>query len=231
MTHETVSRDDWLTARKKLLADEKAFTQAREKLAEQRRALPWVKIDKPYSFEGPDGTETFADLFAGKSQLIVYHFMFGPDWDEGCPSCSFWADTYSGTDVHLAARDASLVVISRAPLEKLDAYKARMGWDFKWVSSLESDFNFDFGVSFTPEEMAEGDITYNYAKTSFPSEEAPGFSTFCREGADVFHTYSCFARGLDMMNGAYQMLDLMPKGRDEAALNWPMEWVRRRDQY
>jgi predicted dithiol-disulfide oxidoreductase (DUF899 family) len=230
MPHQIVSRDEWLAARKALLAKEKAFTKERDALSQERRRLPWVKVDKTYVFEGPVGKETLADLFAGRNQLLVYHFMFGPDWKEGCPSCSFWADNYNSTEVHLSHRDVSLVAISRAPLAKLDNYRKRMGWSFKWMSSFGNDFNRDYHVSFTPEEQKTA--VYNYKAVGFGSSEAPGVSVFSK-GADdqIFHTYSCYARGLDMLNGAYHLLDLVPKGRDEQGLSYPMAWVRRRDQY
>ena len=230
--HQVVSREKWVEARQEFLAKEKEFTRLRDQISQQRRELPWVKVDKEYMFDGPNGKESLADLFEGKSQLLVYHFMFGTDWQEGCKSCSFWADNYNGVSVHLAHRDVSLVAISRGPLDKLQAYKKRMGWDFKWVSSAGNDFNFDYHVSFTPEEMQKGEVYYNYRQTKFPSEEAPGLSVFYKdENGDIFHTYSCYARGLDMMNGTYHYLDLIPKGRDEANLSYPMEWVYRHDQY
>lgn len=228
--HKIVSEAEWFAARKSFLTKEKEFTQLREELARQRRELPWVKVEKAYMFDGPDGKESLSDLFAGRGQLVVNHFMFGPDWNEGCPSCSFWADTYNGIVVHLEHRDASFVAVSRAPLEKLEAYKKRMGWSFKWVSSLHTDFNRDYHVSFTPEEQKTA--VYNYAAAGFGSSEAPGVSVFVRDGAgNVFHTYSCYARGLDMLNGAYQLLDILPKGRDEQGLSYPMAWVRRHDKY
>jgi predicted dithiol-disulfide oxidoreductase (DUF899 family) len=230
MTHQIVSRDEWLAARKSLLTKEKEFTRARDRLSQERRELPWVKVDKQYVFDGPAGKETLSDLFAGSGQLLVYHFMFGPDWNEGCPSCSFWADNYNGIVVHLKHRDVALVAISRAPLEKLEAYKRRLGWTFKWVSSLGNDFNRDYHVSFTPEEQKTA--IYNYSPSGFGSSEAPGISVFAKdEAGTVFHTYSCYARGLDMLNGAYHLLDLVPKGRDEAGLPYPMAWVRRHDRY
>jgi len=228
--HPVVSRDDWIGARKALLAKEKAFTRQRDRLSAERRELPWVKVDKEYVFEGAQGKETLADLFAGNSQLLVYHFMFGPDWTEGCPSCSFWADNYNGITTHLQHRDVSLVVISRAPHQKLDAYKRRMGWNFKWVSSLENDFNRDYHVSFAPEE--KDTAYYNFERRGFSSTEAPGVSVFIKDDAgNIFHTYSCYSRGLDMLNGAYHHLDLVPKGRDEQGLPFPMSWVRRHDKY
>ncbi|MGI9520966.1 MAG: DUF899 domain-containing protein [Hyphomicrobiaceae bacterium] len=230
--HQVVSRNDWLVARKALLVQEKELTAARDKLARERRALPWVKIDKSYKFASSDGNLTLTDLFGNRGQLIVSHFMFAPDWDEGCTSCSFWADGYDPMVVHLAARDVSFAAVSRAPLAKLDTYKRRMGWSFPWVSSLDSDFNRDFGVTFTREELDSGLIDYNYAKQSFPLEEAPGLSVFLKENTgEVFHTYSCYARGLDMMNAAYHLLDLVPKGRDEGSLGFSMAWLRRHDQY
>jgi len=227
-----VSRGDWITARKALLAKEKEFTRARDALGEARRDLPWVKVDKDYVFEGPDGRETLSDLFAGRSQLIVYHFMFGPDWEEGCPSCSYLADHFDGAIVHLNHRDVSMVVVSRAPLDKLETYRKRMGWTFKWLSSLGSNFNYDYHVSFATDELAAGKIYYNYAEGSFPSEEAPGISVFHKDAnGDVFHTYSAYARGLDILIGAYNLLDLVPKGRDEDGLSFTMEWLRRHDRY
>jgi predicted dithiol-disulfide oxidoreductase (DUF899 family) len=228
--HLVVSRDEWVKARKALLAKEKEFTRRRDALSAERRELPWVKVAENYVFDGPQGKESLSDLFAGSSQLLVYHFMFGPDWTEGCPSCSFWADNYDGITTHLKHRDVSLVVISRAPFDKLDAYKKRMGWSFKWVSSLGNSFNRDHGVSFAPEE--KDTAYYNFERRGFSSTEAPGVSVFIKDaGGNVFHTYSCYARGLDMLNGAYHLLDLVPKGRDEQHLPYPMAWVRRHDMY
>ncbi|HEY7607786.1 MAG TPA: thioredoxin family protein [Alphaproteobacteria bacterium] len=230
--HPVVSQSEWLAARKALLRREKEFTRQRDALSAARRELPWVKIEKTYMFEGPTGKESLADLFGGKSQLIVYHFMLGPDWSEGCKSCSFLADNYDGIDVHLAHRDVSLVTVSRAPLAKIEAYKKRMGWRFKWVSSFGSDFNRDFQVSVTPEDIAKGGAVYNYEKSDFPSDERPGASVFARNPAgEVFHTYSTYARGLDMLIGAYHFLDLVPKGRDEAGLPYTMAWIRHHDKY
>lgn len=230
--HKVVSKEEWLEARKAHLKAEKEFTRLRDRLSAERRELPWVKVEKDYVFDGPKGKETLADLFDGRSQLLVQHFMYGPDWDEGCPSCSFWADSFDGFVVHLAHRDVTMVAVSRAPLDRLEAYKKRMGWRFKWVSSLGTDFNRDFDVSFTPEEMQKGEMFYNYEMRGFPSEEAPGVSVFFKDDAgDIFHTYSCYARGLDMLNGAYHYLDLVPKGRDEADLPYGMAWLRRHDQY
>ncbi len=230
MRHAIVSQDEWLKARKALLAKEKEFTKQRDALSAQRRELPWVKVEKAYVFDGPDGKETLAELFGGKSQLLVYHFMLGPGWVQGCPSCSYLADHFDGAAIHLAQRDVTLVAVSRAPLVEIEAYKKRMGWKFKWTSSFGSDFNRDFRVSFTEEEMA-GEVEYNYAKGKFPSEEAPGLSAFIKDNGAVFHTYSAYARGLDMLVGAYNFLDLAPRGRDEGALPWTMAWVRRHDEY
>jgi predicted dithiol-disulfide oxidoreductase (DUF899 family) len=230
--HKLVSRDEWLIARKAHLAKEKEFSRARDELARQRRELPWVKVDKSYVFHGPGGKETLADLFGGRSQLIIYHFMLGPGWEQGCPSCSFLADHFDGAAVHLAQRDVTLVVVSRAPLQEIEAFKERMGWRFKWVSSHGNDFNHDYHVSFSKGEMDKGKVYYNYDMTEFGSEEAPGASVFYKDAnGDIFHTYSCYARGLDILIGAYNFLDLAPKGRDEAALPWTMAWVRHHDRY
>ena len=228
----TVSREEWIEARKELLVREKELTRLRDRLSEQRRELPWLEVVKDYVFQGPDGEATLADLFDGRSQLIVQHFMFGPEWQEGCPSCSFWADNYDPIIVHLHQRDVSLVSVSRAPIAQLQAYRERMGWSFLWVSSLENDFNFDYHVSFTPEEQESGESYYNYGTARFPSEEAPGFSVFYKgEDGRIFHTYSVYSRGLDPLNSAYQYLDLVPKGRDEEGLPYGMAWLRRHDQY
>ena len=226
-----VSRAQWLEARQALLAREKAFTRERDALSQARRELPWVKVDKDYRFEGAQGSCSLPQLFGEHSQLIVYHFMFGEDWAQGCPSCSFWADNFNGIDVHLAHRDIRLVAVSRAPLARLLEYRARMAWQFDWYSSLGSDFNFDFGVSFDKAELEAGPVDYNYQSQKFPSEEAPGISVFKRDGDAVFHTYSCFSRGLDMLNGAYHYMDLAPDGRNEDSLPWSMAWLRRRDEY
>jgi predicted dithiol-disulfide oxidoreductase (DUF899 family) len=232
MHHRVVSPEEWLAARKALLSKEKEFTRLRDRLSAERRELPWVRVDKEYVFDGPDGKETLADLFDGRSQLLVYHFMFGPGWEQGCPSCSFLADHLDGANWHLPQRDVTLLAVSRAPLAQIEAFKRRMGWRFKWVSSYGNDFNHDFQVSFTPDEMAQGEVYYNYAMTEFPSEEAPGISAFFKDPSGaVFHTYSAYARGLDMLVGAYNYLDLAPKGRDEAELPWTMAWVRHHDRY
>ena len=230
--HPVVSREQWLAARKAHLAQEKEFTLARDRLSAERRALPWVKVDKNYLFDGAGGRQTLADLFKGRRQLLVQHFMFAPDWNEGCKSCSFWADGFERMTPHLNARDTTLVAISRAPLSKLEAFKARMGWSFAWYSSGDSDFNYDYGVAFTPDQIASGVQSYNFGGSAFAIEDAPGISVFYRDhDGGIFHTYSCYARGLDMMNAAYQYLDLTPLGRHEEGLPYPMDWVRLRDQY
>ena len=227
-----VSKQEWLDARRKFLQEEKEFTRLRDKLSQHRRELPWVKVDKDYEFDGSDGKQSLSDLFEGHSQLIVYHFMYGPEWEEGCPSCSYLADNFNGIDIHLKHRDANLVAISRAPLAVLQAYQQRMGWDFKWVSSIASDFNYDYHVSFTAEELEKGEMFYNFNVGLFPADEAPGISVFYQNGeGDIFHTYSCYARGLDILIGAYNFIDLLPKGRDEEELEFTMAWLRRHDQY
>jgi predicted dithiol-disulfide oxidoreductase (DUF899 family) len=231
-THRIVSREEWGAARRQLLAREKAFTRARDELSRQRRELPWTRVDTKYVFEGPDGRESLGDLFAGRSQLVVYHFMFDPSWTEGCKSCSFWVDNFDGIVVHLNQRDTSLVLVSRAPLDALQAFRRRMGWRVKWVSSLQTDFNRDYHVTFTPEELASGHVYYNYEQRGFPVAEAPGISVFARDAdGSIYHTYSSYARGLDMVNGAYHLMDLLPKGRDEAGLSYSMEWLRHHDRY
>jgi len=227
--HKVVSPAQWIEARQKLLAKEKEFTRLRDQLSQERRDLPWERVAKPYVFDGPNGKETLADLFAGNSQLLVYHFMFAPDWEAGCKSCSFWADNFERNVVHLKHRDVTMIAVSRAPLEKLEAFRKRMGWTFKWVSAAGNDFNFDYHVSFAPEGRA--DATYNYARKTSAMAELPGISVFCKDAeGSIFHTYSCYARGLDMMNAAYHYLDLVPKGRDETG-DHKMAWVRYRDSY
>ena len=229
---KTVSHPEWLAARRAFLAKEKEFTRLRDELSHQRRALPWESVEKRYEFDSANGKVALADLFNGRSQLIVYHFMFGPDWQEGCPSCSFVSDHFDGTLVHLANRDTTLAVISHAPFAQIEAFQKRMGWKFPWVSSFASDFNFDYHVSFTPEERASGKVEYNYAVGEFPSEEAPGFSVFAKDAAgEVFHTFSSFGRGVDILMGTYNYLDLVPKGRDEDGLAHSMAWVRHHDRY
>jgi len=230
--HAVVASAEWIEARKRLLAKEKEFTRLRDQLSQERRDLPWERVEKAYAFDGPGGTETLPELFAGRRQLIVYHFMFGPDDEEGCPSCSFWADNFNGIVVHLNQRDVSFVAVSRAPLDKLEAFERRMGWTFKWVSSAASDFNYDYHVSFTPEQLASGEAMYNYAMDDPGSADREGISVFYKgQGGDMFHTYSAHARGIDMVNGAYQFLDLVPKGRDEAGHDNPQFWVRHHDKY
>jgi len=229
--HKIVSQSEWTAQRKAFLAREKEFTRARDRLSAERRALPWVKVEKPYVFETPQGKKTLAELFDGKSQLIVYHFMLGPGWVEGCPSCSYLADHFDGAIIHLSRRDAAFVVVSRAPLAEIEAYKKRMGWQFRWVSSFGSDFNFDYQVAFRDDEIG-AEATYNYERQEIDSDEMPGASVFYKdESGSVFHTYSAYARGLDILVGAYNWLDLTPKGRDEEKLPWSMAWVRRHDEY
>ncbi|WP_201376246.1 DUF899 domain-containing protein [Ktedonobacter robiniae] len=230
--HLIVSHEEWLSARKALLAREKELTRLRDELSRQRRAIPWEKVDKRYVFEGPDGQQTLADLFEQRSQLIVYHFMFAPEWDEGCKSCSFWADSFNGSVGHLKQRDVSFVAISRAPLTKIEPFKQRMGWSFKWVSSFHNDFNYDYQASFTSEEASSGTAFYNYVKTNPGSLDREGASVFYKdESGAIFHTYSCHARGIDMLNAAYNYLDLVPKGRDEESLEFTQAWVRYHDRY
>lgn len=227
-----VSQEEWLAARKKLLAKERQLTHERDAIAAERRRLPWVKVEKDYVFDSPAGKKTLTDLFDGKSQLIIYHFMFGPDWKEGCPSCSFNMDHIGGALVHLAQRDVSFAAVSRAPSSKIEEFKKRMGWRFAWVSSFGTDFNYDFHVSFTPEEVARGKVNYNFDLVEFPSAEAPGISVFYRDkNGTVFHTYSAYARGTENVLNTYNYLDFVPKGRDEEGLYFPMAWVRHHDRY
>ena len=233
-SHRVVSRNQWIEERKALLAREKEFTQLRDQLSHARRDLPWVRVDKDkdYVFDGAGGKQTLAELFAGRQQLIVYHLMFDPSWEEACSRCSFWADNFNGVLAHLNQRDVSLVAISRAPFAKLAAFQKRMGWSFNWVSSFANDFNHDYHVSFTPEQLAQGEVIYNYRLVKNSMSERPGISVFYKDpGGTIFHTYSCYARGLDMLNVAYHYLDLTPKGRDEGELPFPMEWVRYHDAY
>ncbi|MEO8677023.1 MAG: thioredoxin family protein [Casimicrobiaceae bacterium] len=230
--HTIVGSAEWLAARRELLQKEKEFTHARDAISAARRVLPWERVEKDYAFETPRGRASLADLFDGRQQLVIYHFMLGPEWEEGCKSCSFWVDNFNGVDVHLGHRDVTLIAVSQAPLAKIEAYRRRMGWTIAWVSSFGSDFNFDYQVSFRPEDVAAGTATYNYAPTKTTMSELPGISVFFRDDAGaVFHTYSCYARGLDMLNGAYHYLDLVPKGRDETGLPQTMSWLRRHDQY
>ena len=230
--HRVVSHDEWIAARKDFLQREKAFTQVRDELSAARRALPWERVTKDYRFEGSGGKMSLADLFQGRSQLLVYHFMFDPGWNAGCKSCSFWADNFNGIGGHLAERDVTLTAVSRAPIEKLTAFAKRLGWSFPWVSSNGSDFNFDYGVSFRPDEIAKGEVSYNFGPHKAYGQEMPGISVFFKDtdGA-IYRTYSCYARGLDMLNGAYHFLDLVPKGRDEDGLPYTMTWVRLHDEY
>jgi len=228
--HQVVTREQWLAARRALLAKEKEFTRLRDALSRQRRDLPWVKLEKPYAFDGPNGRESLAQLFGSRSQLVVYHFMFNPADDEGCKHCSFWADHYDGMGVHLNHRDVTFVVVSRAPLAKLQAFQRRMGWRFKWVSSAPSDFNYDYHVSFRPEALERETVFYNYSDDSHGMPEREGASVFYKDPqGTVFHTYSTYARGIDMLNGTYHFLDLTPKGRDEG--DAPQSWVRHHDRY
>lgn len=225
-----VSHEDWVSERVALMAREKELTRLRDELSRQRRELPWEKVTKSYVFDGPRGRETLADLFDGRSQLVVYHFMFAPSWDEGCKACSFWADNFDGIDIHLAHRDITFLAISRAPLAKLEAYRKRMGWSFRWVSSGPSDFNYDFQVAFDPAAAKSGAAYYNYRTGSPVEEEMPGVSVFYKDRkGDIYHTYSAYSRGIDLLNGAYNYIDLTPKGRNEG--DQPMAWLRRRDQY
>jgi predicted dithiol-disulfide oxidoreductase (DUF899 family) len=226
--HAVVAHDAWIAARKELLAKEKEFTQLRDELSRQRRELPWERVEKEYVFDGSSGKQTLAELFDGRSQLVVYHFMFPPEWDEGCLHCSFWADNFDPNVVHLKARDVTMIAVSRAPYPKLAAYRQRMGWSFHWVSSFENDFNADFGVTFAPEE--KGRPLYNFGTLSPGFGEREGVSVFYRDDGDVFHTYSTYARGIDLLNTAYNYLDLVPKGRDEEGRQ-PQFWVRRHDEY
>jgi predicted dithiol-disulfide oxidoreductase (DUF899 family) len=229
--HAVRSHSEWIEARKALLTKEKEFSRLREQLAQERRDLPWEAVTTEYVFDGTGGKLTLADLFEGRSQLIVYHFMFDPSWDEGCLHCSYWADNFNGAIPHLRARDVTLTAISRAPLAKLTAYKQRMGWTFPWVSSAETEFNHDLGVYFTPEAVADQAAVYNYGSSAPGFADREGISVFSKnEDGDLFHTYSTYARGIDMVNGTYQFLDLVPKGRDEPAGETQF-WVRRHDQY
>jgi predicted dithiol-disulfide oxidoreductase (DUF899 family) len=227
-----VSKEEWLAARKELLVKEKALTRQTDAVAWERLNLPWEKVEKNYVFEGPNGRKSLADLFDGRSQLMVYHFMFGPEWKEGCPSCSLLADHFDGVTTHLANRDINLVAVSRAPYSLIEPFKTRMGWKFKWISSNGSDFNFDYHVSFTKDEIENKNMYYNYGQNAFPADEAPGVSVFYKDAAgNIFHTYSTFARGAEALLGVYNFFDMSPKGRDEESLPWPMAWVRHHDKY
>src|SRR5215510_8472659 len=232
LNHPVVSQRDWLSARTAFLAKEKEFTRMRDELSRERQRLPWEKVEKRYVFDGPNGKETLADLFEKRSQLIVYHFMFTPEWNEGCPHCSFWADNFNGIIVHLNQRDVTMVAISRAPLPKLEAFKKRMGWSFKWLSSDDTDFNYDYQASFKLDEVKRKSAFYNYRQMDVGHVDREGTSVFYRAAnGDIFHTYSAYARGIDMMNTAYHYLDLVPKGRDEDKLEFTQAWVRHHDKY
>ncbi|HWW00282.1 MAG TPA: thioredoxin family protein [Candidatus Acidoferrum sp.] len=229
--HRVVTPKEWLAARKRLLVREKKFSKARDQLNQERRELPWVKVEKEYVFDTPEGKATLAELFCGKSQLVVYHFMFGPGWKEGCPHCSFWADHYDNVNHHLGQRDTTLAVVSRAPLKEIQPFKKRMGWRFRWVSSNRTDFNLDFHVSFTPEQIRSGKLFYNYATLEMDIDEREGVSAFYRDNrGDVYHTYSSYARGIDLLNTTYNFLDLTAKGRDENP-DQAQDWVRYHDRY
>jgi predicted dithiol-disulfide oxidoreductase (DUF899 family) len=230
MQNTIVSLDEWFKARKALLEKEKEFTRLRDQVTAQIRALPWRRIEKDYYFDGPERKESLVDLFDGKTQLAMYHFMLGPNWDQGCKSCSYWADGFQGIPIHLAHRDVSFVVVSRAPLSKIEQFKKRMGWNFEWVSSFESDFNFDFGVSFKDQDERSGHVFYNYTDGPYMGDEMPGASFFYRRNTEVIHTYSTYARGIDILNCAYNWLDLVPKGRDEHS-DHTMDWVHHHDRY
>lgn len=230
--HPVVSRERWLAARKALLAREKELTHLQDQIARERQALPWVRVEKDYVFQTLEGPRRLIDLFDGRSQLLVQHFMFAPGWEQGCKSCSYMADHNDGTLIHLANRDVTLLVVSRAPLADLERFRQRMGWKFRWVSSFGTDFNHDFGVNFTQDEMSSGKVNYNYVKQPFPHEEAPGLSVFVRDDeGNIFHTYSRFGRGVEVMMHTYNLMELTPKGRDEDELDYPMAWVRHHDRY
>jgi predicted dithiol-disulfide oxidoreductase (DUF899 family) len=228
---KVVNRKEWLTARKSLLVKEKKFSKLRDEMNLQRRKLPWVKVEKEYVFDGPMGEVTLGDLFGGKGQLLIYHFMFGPGWEEGCAHCSFWADHFDGVNVHLGQRDTAFAVVSRAPWKEIEPFRKRMGWQFKWLSSFKTDFNFDFNVSFTPEQRKRGKAIYNYAALEMDIDEREGASAFYRDqNGDIYHTYSTYERGIDLMNTTYNFLDLTAKGRDENP-EASQDWVRYHDQY
>ncbi len=228
---KVVSQKEWVAARKKLLLKEKKFSKLRDELNLQRRKLPWVKVEKEFVFEGPAGKVSFGDLFGGKSQLIIYHFMFGPDWKEGCPHCSFWADHFDSANIHIGQRDTAFAVVSRASWKEIEPFKKRMGWKFDWVSSFKTDFNFDFNVSFTPEQIKSGVLPYNFGKFKMEIDELQGVTAFYRDkNGDIYRTYSSYARGIDLMNTTYNFLDLTAKGRDEKPES-TQDWVRFHDQY
>lgn len=231
-SHPVVSREEWLGKRIELIQEEKDLTRRKDELSRKLRELPWVRMEKEYRFQTPDGEKSMADLFGGSSQLVIQHFMLGPGWKEGCPSCSFMADHTDGMIPHLAARDVTMLAVSRAPLAEIEVFKKRMGWHFPWVSSYGCDFNYDFHVSFTEEQIASGEVEYNYTKMDFSCTEAPGLSVFHKDASGaVFHTYSTFGRGVEQVVGTYMVLDLVPKGRDEDGLEFTMAWVRHHDRY
>jgi predicted dithiol-disulfide oxidoreductase (DUF899 family) len=228
--HPVVNHEEWEKQRKAFLKKEREFTHLRDKLTKERQNLPWERVEKNYVFETSKGKKSLSDLFEGRHQLLIYHFMYGPDWDEGCKSCSFWADNFERNVIHLAHRDITMIAVSRAPVKALEDYKKRLGWTFTWASSLGNDFNHDYHVSFKPSEL--NNVYYNYENSSFPSEEAPGLSAFYRDDeGNIYHTYSTYARGLDMCNTGYQLMDLAPMGRNEEGLEFTMEWLKRRDEY
>lgn len=231
-THRIVSPEEWTTQRRELMAKEKEFTRLRDELSQARRDLPWERVSKAYEFDGPDGKVTLAEAFEGRSQFVVYHFMFAPEWENGCKSCSFWADNFNGIVQHLNQRDVSFAAISRAPRSKLQAFAKRLGWSFKWLSSEDSDFNYDYNVSFRPQDLDGGKAVYNYAPSATKMSDLPGVSVFYRDAdGAIYHTYSTYSRGIDMLNTAYHYLDIVPMGRDEASLSYPMAWVKLHDQY
>jgi predicted dithiol-disulfide oxidoreductase (DUF899 family) len=228
--HPVVSHEEWLKARTAFLEKEKEFTRLRDDLSRGRRELPWERVEKEYVFDGPKGKESLTDLFENRSQLVVYHFMFNPEAHEGCPHCSFWADNFNSNVIHLNHRDVNFVAISRAPIGKIEAFKKRMGWSFKWLSSGQNDFNYDYMVSFRPEATESGTIFYNYRKLDMKIADREGVSIFYKDAnSEIFHTYSTYARGIDLLNTAYNYLDLVPKGRDEVGFS--QSWVRHHDKY
>ena len=229
MQHAVVTRDQWLEARRALLASEKQLTHLRDTVAEQRRALPWLRVEQNYMFDTSDGPRSLTELFDGRSQLLVQHFMYPPGWKQGCRSCSFMADHTDGMNKHLAQHDVTMIAVSRAPLAEIERFRQRMGWQFRWVSSQDTSFNYDFGVSFTPEQAASGQIDYNFGQWTMTGEEWPGISCFVKDAAGaVFHTYSTYGRGVEVMMGTYAMLDLTARGRNEIE---GMDWVRHHDRY
>jgi len=229
--HQVVSHDEWISRRKNLLQKEKAWSKLQDELTRERMKLPWEEVDKDYVFHAPHGQKSLADLFGGNSQLITYHFMLGPGWEVGCKSCSFIADHFNPSIPHLNARDVSMVAVSRAPIEEIEAFKKRMGWDFEWVSSFNNEFNFDYDVSFTEEQVEAGTGQHNYEESGFPGTEAPGVSVFYKDDENIFHTYSAYSRGLDRFIAAYHYLDIVPDGRNEEGLSAKMSWLKLHDDY